>query len=569
MNRAELLEHLQRHEADFDPARQLVQIPLTATYHTALKPDRHPVVYGLLGSVDYAFHLLKLGNGPSDERAAAILRRVAARQDCDPASATYGIWPYYDEEPLDEMDRPDWNMADFHGKLLCLILKRHAGRLPADLTTLLRETLGHACRAILRRDVGPGYTNIAIMGAFVTLAGGELLADEGLRDYGLARLKRLYEYTMEIGAFTEYNSPCYTPIAIRELHAVLTDSDSAEAHRYAEALTDLAWRATGLHYHAPTAAWGGPHSRSYSTLLLPGERSFLADALLDTPSEYGETIHCPQQYRPLFVETDELCFAQRTLMASETGYQVYATMYRNEIVSLGSFSQGVMWNQRRNLLAYARVPEGTVYVQLQFLMNGRDFCSAMYTGVQDRAHALFGFNWLLDNGAWHSDLDKVDGRFRAHDLRIRLALGGDTQALPVPQADESLVWRVPLGEAATLTVGTVWESYDEGPLRTESGRDAEGRICLDYVVYAGEERDFDFHAVREAAWLFALSLDASGALPGVTVRETERTVTAVLGEEHGAGGGEIEIARAPGSTQALYVSNRVRLPASLAKAGEE
>ncbi|THF74151.1 hypothetical protein [Cohnella fermenti] len=560
MNREELLAHLRRHEADFDPGRQLVRIPLTATYHTALKPDRHPVVYGLLGSVDYAFHLLKLGDGPSVERAAAILRRVAARQDRDPVSATYGIWPYYDEEPLNEMDRPDWNMADFHGKLLCLILKRHGGQLPAELAALLREALGHACRAIVRRDVGPGYTNIAIMGAFVTLAGGELLADEELCDYGLARLKRLYEYTMEIGAFSEYNSPCYTTIAIRELHAVLADSESAEAHRYAQALTDLAWRATALHYHAPTAAWGGPHSRSYSTLLLPVERRFLADALQDAPSEYGETIRCPQQYRPLFAESGELLLTERTLMASETGYQAHATLYRNEALSLGSFSRGVMWNQRRNLLAYVRIPEGTVYVQLQFLMNGRDFCSAMYTGVQDRARALFGFNWLLDNGAWHSDLDKIDGRFRASDLRIRLALGGDTEALPVPRADESLVWRLPLGEATVLTVGPVWERCDEGPLRAENGRDEEGRICLDYVVYAGEERDFDFHAIREAAWLFALSLDSSGALPGVTVRETERTVAAALGSDSG---GEIEIARSPGATQVLYAANRVRLPASL------
>ncbi len=561
MNREELLVYLQRHEADFDPGRQLVRIPLTATYHTALKSDRHPFVYGLLGSVDYAFHLLKLGDGPSVKRAVAILHRVVARQDRDPASATYGIWPYYDEEPLDEMDRPDWNMADFHGKLLCLILKRHVSQLPTELAVLLREALGHACRAIVRRDVGPGYTNIAIMGAFVTLTGGELLEDEKLRDYGLARLKRLYEYTMEIGAFSEYNSPCYTPIAIRELHAVLAYSESDEAHRYAEALSDLAWLATALHYHAPTAAWGGPHSRSYSTLLLPGERRFLVEALQDTPSEYGETIRCPQRYRSLFAEMGELWFSERTLMASETGYQMHAMLYRNETLSLGSFSRGVMWNQRRNLLAYVRVPEGTVYVQLQFLMNGRDFCSVMYTGVQDRADILFGFNWLLDNGAWHSDLDKIDGRFRASDMRIRLLLGGDTQALPVPQVEERLVWRLPLGEATTLTVGPVWEGYDEGPLHAESGRDADGRICLDYIIYAGEERGFDFHAFREAIWVFALSMNASGMLPGVTVQETGSTVTAVFSKKDA--GGKIEITRAPGETQTLYGTNRVRLPASL------
>ncbi|WP_441988693.1 hypothetical protein [Paenibacillus sp. 2RAB27] len=88
------------------------------------------------------------------------------RQDKDSSRATYGIWPYNYEESLDEMDRPDWNMADFQGKKLVLILKNYAESLPVALVELIREAIYHACQAIIRRNVGPHYTNIAIMGAW-------------------------------------------------------------------------------------------------------------------------------------------------------------------------------------------------------------------------------------------------------------------------------------------------------------------------------------------------------------------------------------------------------------------
>ena len=62
---------------------------------------------------------------------------------------------------------------------------KHRERLRAELAEQIEAAISHACRAIIIRNVGPHYTNIAIMGAFVTLVGGELLQVDEYREYGL------------------------------------------------------------------------------------------------------------------------------------------------------------------------------------------------------------------------------------------------------------------------------------------------------------------------------------------------------------------------------------------------
>lgn len=105
------------------------------------------------------------------------------------------------------------------------------------------------------------------------------LQDEEIQDYGLQRLKRFYEFTNGIGAFSEYNSPCYTPIAIQELYSIYRNTRTAEAIAMANELMDLAWRMIARHYHASTQEWGGPYSRTYHTMLTERDRRFYTQLL--------------------------------------------------------------------------------------------------------------------------------------------------------------------------------------------------------------------------------------------------------------------------------------------------
>lgn len=556
MRSAELAARIKESEANYDARIKLVRTPLTATYHTALKPDAHPSVYALYPSTCYAYDLLQYGGEEHIRKAAAILEVVMSCQDQDSTRATYGIWPYFYEETLDEMDRPDWNMADFHGKKLLLILKNNAQLLPQPLLSKLRNAVYHACKAIMIRDVGPHYTNIAIMGAAVTLIGGEVLGNEEFRSYGEQRLRRFHAYTTGIGTFTEYNSPCYTPIAIEELHVIYSQSSSADALEIAGQLLDIAWHMIGRHYHAATGAWGGPHSRTYRTALRPIEREFLTNGLAIESS--GP--RCPEKYRYLFDSTEERYFTEQTVLAAETGYQNYATTYQNEALTLGSFSSGSMWNQRRNLIGYVNVGDGkTVSVQLQFLKDGKDFCSAIFTGVQLRKQVLFSFNLATDNGGWHQDLDIINGRFRAEDLRIRLLIGGDTAALDIPIAQDGVRLAAQLGET-TLQVESVLDNSGYGPLSVEAERTADG-VNLDYVIASGEERDFDFHALDKAVWILILSLGEDQALPAVTLKSDGMWVTASVCKEDDSMA--ITVPVFPRKTKELYRDNQIQKPKAL------
>lgn len=558
MRHAELLASIQAKDKAYDADIKLVRVPMTKTYHTALKPDRHPFAYELYVSTCYAFDLLQCGGEENAKRAADILEVVVARQDQNPSRSTYGIWPYFDEESLDEMERPDWNMADFHGKKLVLILKHHAALLPPPLIDKLRSAVYHACQAIVIRNVGPHYTNIAIMGALVTLLGGELLGQEGIRSYGERRLRTFRDYTKAIGTFSEYNSPCYTPIAIEELHGIYAESSTAGAVADAAELLGLAWHMIAKHYHPATGAWSGPHSRTYSTQLRPNERAFLQNALKQEVEP--EDIRCPEKYRYLFASTEERYFTEPTLKADETGYQNYATTYQNERLSLGSYTSGIMWNQRRNLLGYVDSGGGhALSIQLQFLKDGKDFCSAVFTGVQSRGQALFAFNLATDNGGWHQDLDTINGRFRAADLRIRLLLGGNAANVELPTAQTGTRFVTAIGET-TLQVEAVLGRSDYGELQLQTERSEDG-LCLDYVVSTGEERDFDFHALEQAVWVFALSLGEERPLPAVEFQENESWLTASIQTDDGLAA--VTVPQKPRKTGELYKENQVQLPSAL------
>lgn len=244
------------------------------------------------------------------------------------------------------------------------------------------------------------------------------------------------------------------------------------------------------------------------------------------------------------------------MMASEAGFQNYATTYQNEKLSLGSYTIGSMWNQRRNLLGFVDVGGKKVFVQLQFLKDGKDFCSAIYTGVQSRKQVLFGFNLAIDNGAWHQELDVINGKFQAKDLRIRLLLGGEIDELELSTAVEGKRLTTMLGDTQ-LRIEAVLEESDYGALEVAAEL-SEDKLRLDYVIYAGEEKAFDFHAIQKAVWIFALSLGESEQLPAVDIQLGANSVTATIGAQDEQM--SITVPMAPGKTWDFYRNNRVELP---------
>jgi hypothetical protein len=497
-------------------------------YHTRVPQGAW--VHPTRESLDYALSLLRSGEV---ERAAAIIRKVLSLQDTDPTIETYGIWPWLLEEPLAEMDPPDWNWADFCGARLAQLLVEHQGDLPEDLVRVARTAIGHAAASIFRRNVGPEYTNIAVMGAGVTLAAGEVLGEPRFSEYGRRRLRNIVEHTEHHGGFNEYNSPTYTIVTLIECERMLQLVRDTHARANAERLRRAAWQTIAEHYHPGTHQWAGPHSRAYSDRLdaaiagylsartgievLPHPTSGVRDRLEGTAP-----LPCPDdlvyRFRSPANEETELrsAFIRRNGGDSNQG-----TTWMSEDACLGSVSSDNLWDQRRVLLGYWRTEEDpAVVLRLRFLHDGRDFSSACARNAQSGPRILSAIGLLTGMGDAHHQLDvPASGTFDAEDFRVRYQLVGEGVAGRELE-DGRFELSAGMHRAAIHTSpghfgqhGLTWEMES-----------AEGLVCLDGVCYRGPRRRFDPAKLGEVVIVAGLELLRDYQPPaasGPAVREKE------------------------------------------------
>ncbi len=518
--RARLDQALAPLHARFDPAANMLREPFhTPGYHTTLKGG---FVHGTRSALEYAVGLLDTGDEAWRTRAEAILRAVIALQDQDPASKTYGIWPWFLEEPLTVMSPPDWNWADFCGVQLLQVARDHRARLTPDVAALVDDAIKHAARSIQRRNVGPSYTNIAIMGTYVTLVASELYGWDDLHRYALDRLRRFYDYTKEQGSFTEYNSPTYTVVAVSELSRMRLHVQDKEALRLVEELYRTAWEEIAVHFHPPTRQWAGPHSRCYSTLLGRGTLAFLGHACAgrvdfgpDQPTiaEQRLPVPCPRDLEPFFVKLDAPRDVVKTYLKADP--PVVGTTHLEPAFALGSVNRGDLWNQRRALVAYWGTPAKPAYLHLRVLRDDYDYADAQFFSVQRGGDVLAAINFGTDGGNTHVSLDRLkDGSVRARDLRLRFEFGGATGPLRLSAPAK-------LGDPARLALGDVHLSlvvphavFGDEPIHWETGGKAS-LAWLDLVIYQGPEREFRFREIEHAAIGLALRCGREDAPPPV------------------------------------------------------
>ncbi|NLS77652.1 MAG: hypothetical protein GXY76_10375 [Chloroflexi bacterium] len=524
----ELLAALGPLDAQYDPLERMLREPFHSPgYHTTLKGGfTHPT----RSALSYAVALLDAGEPWRRERACHILDRVIALQDQDPQSRTYGLWSWFMEEPLEKMSPPDWNWADFNGAQLLQVALDHHDRLPADLAQRLDESILHACRSIQRRDVGPGYTNIAIMGTYVTYVAAERYDVPDLLAYAQMRLQRFYDYTLEQDGFVEFNSPTYTVVALRLLSLMRMHIKDPWAQQMLAELHEIGWRDVARRFHPPTNQWAGPHSRCYATLLQPGTLAFIQRACHGAVDFFpqGEpppsiesarlALACPERYRPAFATLDgprdevQVFLRGRALArVLDAGHDkpVIGTTHLEEAFALGSANRMGFWNQHRPLVAYWGARQHPQALQARFLHDFYDYCSAQVFCVQSGGCVLAGVNFATDYGDTHVNLDKVrDATIRARDLRLRFEFQN------MPASWQSGPWQ--LGQVAHLDLGGAqmdllvpYAALGDWPARAEAGREGNNAF-LDVVLYQGEERAINFAEIREGGIILGVSLRAQG-----------------------------------------------------------
>jgi hypothetical protein len=277
--------------------------------------------------------LLDSGQEEYYDRAFRVIDAVIDAQSTDRDADYYGCWPWYVEVPLDEMVTVDYNWSAFLGKKLVALLSDHAERLPDDLRERVRESLERATDLIVRRSMGPDYTNISLMSAFVAVKAGELLEDDELLSYGREKLREAVGYTRYHDDVTEYNSPTYTRVSLYEVGRMLAYFDSEADRSLARFLNARICRSLSHYYHAETGKLSGPHIRTYDDFQGGTIGSIVG---VGTDGRYGITDHeemdagtgmpkihleCPRKYFGNFGATEEPTFYRNLFFRGGRGYR--------------------------------------------------------------------------------------------------------------------------------------------------------------------------------------------------------------------------------------------------------
>ncbi len=483
-------------------------------YHSRLSEC---TVHPIRSAFVYAYDLLRRDEEGDRARAHSILYRVLPLQDIDPSRDTYGIWSYFLEEWLEEMDMPDWNWADFNGKTILQMLRECDEALTDDLKVRMKDAVWHACCAIIKRNVNPHYTNISVMGAYVTCIAGELFGWGDVAAYGKKRLQGLYDYNKNNGSFSEFNSPTYTFVVVADLCDFIADVEDADCKRMAEELADMAWETVALHYHKATGQMAGPHYRAYAYLLADSTRVSIERALdhkvrlvkdYDTIVNgcgYNPNLRCPEKYILYFTENSGERILDQTFAHNQMAYT-----YMNDTFTLGTLHIENMWNQHRDVLGYFGTTDEPFAFSLKCTHDGWDYCSAVAGSVQDKNRVLSVIGFMTNAGDTHINLDMVkNATIQAEDLRLQWEFYGNIDNLDVTEEGDRTYTVTEQTSGFAVKVGFPFAVFGDYPVTYEITRKGN---CLGIaaVLYHGERRAIDFGAMQEAALVTFCEADSKG-----------------------------------------------------------
>lgn len=199
--------------------------------------------------------------GGNVERSVAILAALAAQQDRDPASKTYGNIRWYQGEPR-VVDRNGIQFVTRHAVLVWML---YGEQLTPAQRAPLQAMLTLAKEGVARQTVAISYTNIWLMKTWNLIALGEALQDEVLAQQGYTMLRDWLAYTRRTG-INEYLSPSYYHVDLENLALIFNLSRNPQARLDARAALDLFWHDVALNWYAPADRLGGTHSRDYNRL---------------------------------------------------------------------------------------------------------------------------------------------------------------------------------------------------------------------------------------------------------------------------------------------------------------
>jgi len=498
----------------YDPEGKMLTYTVNGyNYHTdASSGEFHHV----RSSFSYAVLLLDLADPQYIQRAFDVIEKTITLQDQDTTSKSCGVWPYYQEEPLATKKSPiDFNWADFNAVSLLDVWMGHQDEIPADLKPKIKNALILAAKSIQKRNMGPGYTNIAIMGTYVTYMVSHLFDLPEMKEYANVRLKRFYDYTLDKGGFSEYNSPTYTIVALDELFRMKSHIIEPVAKQQIDSLYSIGWEIIARHYHQPSGQWAGPHSRSYSTLVKPSFYAILKEASngqidlgmeekrSDVKIKHQIPAHLMHYFlSPEYPRTESDVFEKEE--PRTTGI-----CYLTDKYALSTSNRSSLWNQRRPFLVYWGTAQSPKYLQVRFLHDDYDFSAATFYGEQNENQALAVINFISNGGDKHISIDRFkDGKLTAKDMRLRFEFGNvkSQEELAIPAAvNDPFVINL---DQLEFNLQLYSAEFDGAKGHWEKGGNDKAS-WIDFVFYSGVEKEIDLTKMNRAVSGFIFELNST------------------------------------------------------------
>lgn len=541
-----VLKEIERYGPKYDSAVHLVWAAQSKHYHSDF-PEATKV-HSVRSSLGYAEALLDSRKPEFQERAFDLLGAILELQEQNLGSKTSGVWPYSLEEPLASKKSPaDLNWTDSCAIPMIGIVNKHSDILPGDLKEKTQTALLLASQAIRKRDVGPDYTNISLAGLYVCYMSADMYNDTDLMAYARKRLKAFYDCIMLNKGFMEYNSLVYFKVSLDEVLRLKNHVVNTEDLAMLEFIYHAGWNVIARQYHQPTAQWAGPHGRCYGVFLEPSTYNWLYTSS-DGKINPGTSVEFSKDQNPILkhqIPADLLAiFTEPKLprMEIDTFIRGGQKIELNPLVSYQESDRGVwietkevigksyftidfvlssanrssLWNQRRPLIAYWGTAQKPVSMQVRFLHDGYDYAAANIFCEQDSANVLGAINFTTNGGDKHVSIDVIrDATIKATDLRLRFEFGGDINSVSFgsPDVDKNSV----SGKSGKLNFrielpyqkfGDYWGNWSTG------GDDK--KKWIDFVIYSGSEKEFNFGKIQEAVLGFLFSLK-TGTIPETPV----------------------------------------------------
>jgi hypothetical protein len=344
-------------DAHFDPATNLI----------AGKPKHHGAM--VREAVYYAYTLLMTGDPDDRAKAQPIIKKVLSTQDTRENSDSRGAFLWSADDNWETLKNPDLNSAAFVGTGLAMItdLDRKKPCLDDDVRKAVDDAGKLAVEELFRRNVDPGYTNIASLSAALSSAGAKYWSVPGADKWADDKLTAVLT-AADDGAVYEYDSPTYSAVDLSAAYMMrqfaYSDAFATKADQYLNHL----WKELSLAYHAPSFQLAGPYGRAYGNDMLTYAAGLKYDYYLATDGKYPlpdspDTSHgwdqgglallaaLPVKPRPEFDITPPADRAWDAVGPDAAHPVRHLHQHRDGNFVLGTVENQDEWKQKRNLVA--------------------------------------------------------------------------------------------------------------------------------------------------------------------------------------------------------------------------